>query len=172
MLVTPYPDQLWVWGLLFNKIIMKYLKLVPIVYLIIALISCINEDPYQKQIDDFFKSNLKDPQSFNLVNKFIDSITARNIIDDLTFYDREVALSKSPKLNTKLALIKMYDSVIAVVYKIKYRAKNSYGAYDIGSKSFIFNKRGYLIDNCDDYIDCNKKVYEHYYKNDFSKYLK
>lgn len=141
------------------------------------LISCSKEskeDTFQIQIDEFFTKNLKDPKSYELIKKTIDSVRGQEIMLDKTIYDSRFNWKRNrenPKIITKLELIKMYDSVMAIVYKIKYRAKNSFGGYGLENQSFVFSKNGFLIDNCRDVIDCNQKIYDYYLKEEFNKLI-
>ncbi len=146
---------------------MKNLKLLPLLICsLFLLFSCSNNNEKNNLEDmklaseSFLKKQLKDPSSYqNISIEVIDSVSKLESIEedfDL-FYDKtmlEIGSATKAERDSVLNVIKQLksnpklDSLSYVSIAIKYRAKNSFGALDLGESVVYYFVKPQPKGNC------------------------
>jgi len=94
-------------------------KTITLVLVLIAIVSCTEETPFEKSIANYVQSSFKDPSSYEKISiKILDTVTVAKKIK--VYQDRGVSheqFDNEPK-----------DKFLYYTVSHKYRAKNSFGA--------------------------------------------
>lgn len=136
---------------------------------ILFVFSC--TDRFEKlpiEIGNYFKTNLHDPSSFELVK--IESNQFEWIEYELYFSGVPKDLTYEEYLENEIEIKEIKKEILKneknypFLNKIEFRAKNSFGAKTLHSKFCLTLPNGKLIDCYDDYDSYTDGIYEHFYK--------
>ncbi len=118
-------------------------------FLIVCILLAGCKKPYEKTIDEYLDENLKDPSSYKCMELGKPKIITPMSVAFIEASKRAKAGEfPSDSINSKLEQAKSYlksqrislSDTLGWEVSHKYRAKNSYGAYDIRNVVYILNK--------------------------------
>ena len=121
-----------------------------LVSVFIGLVACNKSNTLLDQAEDFLLSSLKDPSSYEKISaQIMDSVKYSTTIEEELdqFYTQEIIDAGIYKQSTKDSLKNILmelkanplkDKVKYISINIKYRAKNSFGALDIGNATIYY----------------------------------
>lgn len=126
---------------------MKNISLIVITFFV--FISCNQKsNSLIVQAEDFLKTNLKDPSSYeNISSEIVDSVKFSKALEEDLDRIEDYLLIGMAKKSEKDSIINLIselknnppkDKIKYIDIRIKYRAKNSFGALDIGNATIYY----------------------------------
>lgn len=132
------------------------MKKILVLFTILALMSCSKENDIKSKSESFLKEHLKDPNSYENISISITDTTKESdllnekISEMIINSDNYIFGSAKPfhkKIDSIKNVISNYkknpnsDPIGYITINIKYRAKNSFGAFNIGETVFHYYPR-------------------------------
>lgn len=88
-------------------------------FVLISIIGCAEQTPFEKSIENYVQTSFKDPSSYEKISiKFMDTVTVAKKIETYKKRKMDVSHFKNDSL----------DKILYFRISHKYRAKNSFGA--------------------------------------------
>ncbi len=90
--------------------------------LVLSIIGCAEQTPFEKSIENYVQTNFKDPSSYEKISiKFMDTVTVAKKIAIYKKRNADVSHFKNDPL----------DKILYFTISHKYRANNSFGALTV-----------------------------------------
>ena len=108
--------------------------------LVIIASSC---NKKEDQINTYFKNNLKDPSSLEIIEKKEEDVTVSTLAGPCMGERRTEYKFKTE--NDNILVLDQDKTVLGKMIEVKYRSRNSFGAKDINYSFFVFSLEDELL---------------------------